>query len=433
VVQFDMIDSAGNTIVAARQTVTIGAASPSGAMWNPPPDPSGLYADCTTEVDYNVQTVQGLFPAPPQGFLSYRTPQPYLDPAQAPALANAYYAKIDPGGTKTAAGDVNDFVHWKTINGFDRPGETRAVYENEYDLGFGRDMHMQKGGQDGSCVGCIAYYVTNYASVEDATDGANSKATVAMEFSPQNGSTGTPYTKFYIFNPDGSGGAPGSISNSVALDDFGPKFVPTLCVICHNGSVGSMGADGNLLTSRFIPFDLASFRYESRTDPAHTPFFRSAQEGFFKELNRGIQDHTNASSPVKLLIQNWYGTEGDPTLTGSFNDGAVPSLWTSPPIAAPDQSGLYTAVPRPSCRSCHNTRDPADTGFDISWGSYDSMNTDSFSVRTFACTPSGPLHHIMPQAERTFARFWLSTNPNGPATLANSGMSSFTAPNNNCQ
>lgn len=434
-VRFDMIDSAGNPITAASQTITIGAASPSGSMWNPPPNPP--YADCTSEVRYDVHTVQALFPAPPQGFLSYRTPAPYLDPATAPALTAAYYSKIDPGGTKTAPGDVNDFAHWKTANGFDRPGETRTIYQNDYDLGFGRDMHMQKGGQDGLCTSCIAYFVTNYLSVQDAVtgflnNGVNQKATVAMEFSPQNGSSGTAYTKFYVFNNDGlPATSPGSIANSAALDDFGPKFVPTLCITCHNGNVSSMGPDGNLGTARFIPFDLHSFAYDS--NDAGGQFARTAAgvESNFRELNRGVLSNTNASAPVRLLITHWYGPEGDTNLLNlPFDDGAVPGLWTSPP---PDESNLYKAVVEPSCRSCHTTRDPGDTGFDISWQSFDSLNSDSVTARIYACTPAGALHHIMPQAERTFARFWLSTQPNGPATIAGSDLSAFQAPNNNCQ
>jgi hypothetical protein len=430
-VQFDMVDSAGNIISAASQTITIGGASPGGVMWNPPPDPP--YADCTTQLDYNEKTVQALFPVPPQGFLSYRTPAAYLDPAQAPGLTAAYYKAIDPGGTKTTPGDTNDFAHWKTINGFDRAGENRVIYENEYDLGFGRDMHMQQGGQDGTCANCIAYYVTNYASVEDAVtavnSGVNQKATVAMEYSPQDGVSGTPYTKFYVFNPDGPNGTPGSIANSVALDDFGPKFVPTLCIVCHNGNILSMGSNGNLTTARFIPFDLQSFRYHP-TDPN---WQRPILEPKFKELNKGILNLTNVSAPVKLLITNWYGSEGDTTLPNpTFNDGAVPSLWTSPT----NESPLYNAVVKPSCRSCHTTRDPGDTGQDISWQSYDSLNSDSIVVRIYACTPTtqpGGGHHIMPQAERTFARFWLSTNPNQAVSLAGSHLSAFQPPQNSCQ
>jgi hypothetical protein len=431
VVRFDMVDSNGNIIPGASQQITIGGPTPDGITW-PPAHPPPY--DCSDpKVQYNVQTVQALFPAPPQGFLSYLTPPEYKDdPVQAKAHTDEYYAKIDPGGTKTKAGDVNDFAHWKTANGFDRPsGRQNTKYFNNYDLGFGRDMHMQTGGQDNSCGNCIAYYVTNYASVNDAVNGVNQAATVAMEFSPQNGISGTPYTKFYVFN------ANGSIAESADLDQSGQKFVPALCVICHNGNISSLNltgdSTGNLQTARFIPFDLQSFQY----DPS---LLRSAQESQFKEMNRGILNHTNASAPVQTLITLWYGTEGDKTLPNpTFSDAdpvtkkSVPSLWTSPPIAPPDESALYTGVVMTSCRACHTTRDQVDAGQQIAWDSYDSINNDSFTVRNFACAPAGALHHIMPQAKRTFARFWLGTNPNPAATLANSNLDAFNMLGHTCQ
>jgi hypothetical protein len=149
-------------------------------------------------------------------------------------------------------------------------------------------------------------------------------------------------------------------------------------------------------------------------------------------LNRGIIEHTNVSTAVRLLVTNWYGTEGDTTLPNpTVNDAAVPSGWTSPT----NESALYNAVVKTSCRSCHGTRDQADTGgSDISWNSYDSLNTDSAFVKILTCTSGGAFHHVMPQAERTFARFWLSTAPNAPATLGQSDLSGFQPPSpSNCQ
>ena len=346
--------------------------------------------------------------------MTFRTPSNYLDPAQAPGLAADYYAKIDPGGTKTNAGDPNDFNHWKTINGFDRAGVTNATYSNQYDLGFGRDMYMQTGGQDGTCTNCIAYYVTNYTDADHAASGSGAIATVAMEFSPRNGTTGTPYTKFYVYHTDGT------IANSADLDGNGQKFVPTLCIICHNGNISSMDSTtGTLPFARFIGFDLQSFAYAVAKP-------RPPQEPFFKTLNSGIFNHTNVSAPLKLLIENWYGTENDIGLPNpTFNDAAVPTAWITPT----DESHLYNAVVKTSCRSCHTTRDATDTGVDISWASYHSMKVDGAVVKSFTCTTGN--QRLMPQAQRTFARFWLSTNPNAPNTLASSHLDTF--PINHCK
>jgi hypothetical protein len=416
-VRFDMVDSNGNIISAASQTVMIGPPSPSGNDWNPPPNPP--YADCTSDVYYNEQTVLPPNPPPP-GFLTFQTPPEYLNPATAEGLAQAYYAKIDPGHTKTTLGDNNDFTNWKAANGFNLANETRAVYQNLYDLGFGRDMHMQKGGQNGTCGNCIAYYVTNYNNADDALSQSNPIATVAMEYGPLNG-VGTPFTRFYVFDKFGA------ISTTAALDESGPKYVPTLCIICHNGNIASMDpATGNLQIARFIPFDLESFA------PPTDPMWSLAnQEPKFKELNRGVLNNTNSSVAVQNLITHWYGMEGDTSLMGTFNAAAVPSAWTSPT----DESALYNAVVKTSCRSCHTTRDETGTPHttqDLTWDSYDSLN-NSGVVHFRVCGQTSPgTYNSMPQAERTYARFWLSTQPNAPNTLATSSLNGFQPPNNNC-
>ena len=425
-IDYDMVDSNDNVIPAAHQTVHTGATSSTGQQW-PVPASASPYADCTSDVSYNEQTVQGLFPTNSAlDFLTYQTPtspKNLISGPDADTFTKAYYAKIDPGGTKTTLNDPNDFAHWKTANGFDRPGETNTKYGNNYDLGFGRDMHMQTGGQTGSCASCIAYYVTNYQTVEDAVSGGSPIATVAMEYSPANGVSGTPYTKFYVFD------AGGSILLAANLDNNGPKNVPSLCVICHNGNVNSMGSDGNLQFARFIPFDLDSFAYTANS--AFPQYQRPGNEADFKALNKGILQ-TNYSQAVLALTTQWYGAVGDTSLSGTFSGIIVPSGWTAPPIPPPDQSPLYNAVVKPYCRSCHTTRDPNDVGKNIAWDTYDGLNGDSFFARILACTPSTHAHAMMPNAKRTFARFWLSTTPNAPIALGNSGMSGFAAPSNSC-
>ncbi len=422
-VTYDVVDGDGNVLPLVSKTFTVGASSPTGTQWPPPPPTPGdpnAYADCTTEVRYDLATapsVAGLFPTFPS-FLSYQTPSSYL-PANAAetTIANnqtaAYYAKIDPNQanpalTKTAAGNVDDFAHWKTANGFDAGDDAHASYFNNYDLGFGRDMHMKRGG---ACPNCLAYYVTNYHNADDALAQASPIATVAMEYAPAPGTTAPLFTKFYVF------GANGAISNTAALDDFGPKFVPALCVICHNGNISNAAptgdASGNLVTSRFIPFDLDSFGYPAAA--LRSP----AVEAQFKLMNQGVLA-TNVSPSIHLLIQNWYGmSETDPSLSLNFNGNKVPSGWTTPATPT-DQSALYDALVKPYCRSCHTTRDASDPGQtqDITWQSYDSLDT---SIARFIACGDG---HLMPQAERNFGRYWFGLNPHGPAAFAASPIDS---------
>ncbi len=150
-------------------------------------------------------------------------------------------------------------------------------------------------------------------------------------------------------------------------------------------------------------------------------------------MNLAIYNQSNATPDMKLLVQNWYNTSGDDTDASFsslvFNDTAVPNLWKSP-TSNPDESTLYNVVVKKSCRSCHATRDPSDNTFNknINWLSYPSLNKDSALAWSLTCNPgtmTNPANHLMPNAQRTFARFWLSTNPNQPNKLAGSDLSYF--------
>ena len=123
----------------------------------------GVHFDRYTE-SFTGPFAPHIFPTGPNGFLTYQSPGVYLNAATADPLTTAYYHAIDPAGTKTAAGNNGDFATWKELNGFNRPGVTRASYQNLYDLGFGRDMYMQTGGHTGSCAACVAPGLSNTAT-----------------------------------------------------------------------------------------------------------------------------------------------------------------------------------------------------------------------------------------------------------------------------
>jgi hypothetical protein len=429
-VTFSAEDGSGNIYPNTTQTINTGASTPSAVEWNPAPSPP-YGNDCSSSISYNEQTLSSqnpnnpspIFPLASGGFLTYQTPQVYLTGTPG-LLAAAYYQAIDPVGSKTTPSSTADFANWKTANGFSRGGVTRVDYQNLYDLGFGRDMYMQTGGATGSCAACVAFYVTNYTDADAAANAVTGTAiaTVAMEYGPLN-ETGATFTRFYVF------GANGAISDTAALDDFGPKYVPALCVVCHNGNIASNATTtaiasygGNLTYARFIAFDLDSFAYPATAT-------RASQEGSFKTMNAAILADTNRSQTEVDLITAWYGTEGDLTLPNATLNGAVvPSAWQNIPSNSLAPT-LYSDVVKTSCRACHSTRDTSDFGQAISWGRYIDFNNDESQIHSFVC--SQPSAYPMPQAERTFARFWLSTNPNAPITLANSGLTGWSPPS--CQ
>jgi hypothetical protein len=343
-----------------------------------------------------------------------------------------------PGGTAYEKVGVKQTLDaWKTANGFGADDQD-AVYLNKPDLGLGRWMHKKKVGSN------IAYYVSNYgvppnfgsadlAAFAKLTNNpaAGLIATVAMEYSPH--PTILPadrYTKFYVFN------AAGARVNKADLDGNGAKYVPKLCMACHGGEPGTVVGDsrGNGL-ARFIAFDPDSFGYSGFDDPLNPgtfPFSQAAQQPAFKEMNRGVRDDTNVSTALLELIEGWYGGALLPAATQNANyvhkgwrlTGTGTPAGTSPV----DKAQLYRDVVRPSCRSCHNTRDNT-----VSWDKwdgpalFDGFREDGATIKSYVCGPT----RIMPHAKVTYANFWLSTSPHQPATLGNGGVDTW-APSYPC-
>lgn len=382
-IKVEVLDTAGIAIPLATVNQSSGAATPAG-LDTALPYP---YLGCSSEVLLTLDVPSD------GGFLDYIG----TDDATS---ADAYYDAIDPTDEKTTLTD------WQGENGFGAD-DAAAVYLNAGDLGFGRSMHMKQSGSN------VAYYVTNYETVDEARLDINAIATVAMEYSPGPGG-GTPYTKFYVFN-----GA-GTRVTSANLDGLGPKFIPRLCVICHGGTPGSMLPNGDM-AAKFIPFDPESFKY-SEFDPGFLgvfPFGRAAQEDDFKELNEGILD-TDPTDAVQELVEGWYGGPALPLAT--HFSAFVPTGYS-----VPGKHALYSDVLKHSCRSCHTTR-PAP----IDWATWDGPDVfDGFKEYGVIIEPLVCDARVMPQARLTFRNFWLSTAPHRPSALANAGLDGW-APTDPC-
>lgn len=291
------------------------------------------------------------------------------------AEADEYYRAINAIGRPDSK---DTLTTWKQANGFapanDSLDNAKAAYFNAGDLGFGRSMHMKK-----QLNGDVAYYVSNYPTVEDARRGTNLIATVAMEYSPglQGGQR---FTKFYVYGNDDK------ITHSADLDGNGQKFVPNLCIICHGVNKFTAGGSPNV-GARFLPFDLASYQYSTAGG-----FPRNSQEDEFKKLNLGILD-TNKSAATDVLIKDWYRdtTQPQPELASrTQNSDAVPAGWAG-------HDDLYLKVIKPSCRGCHITRDPGKD-----FGAFADFNGRGSIAHTFVCST-----RTMPQAKVTYQKFWL--------------------------
>jgi hypothetical protein len=306
-------------------------------------------------------------------------------------------------------GRKTTFQSWKAENGFrddDANDDASAVYFNANDLSLGRSMHAKQ------TANSTAYFVSNFPTVDDARQGSDLIATVAMDYSPV-ASGGQPFTKFYVFDNKGNR------VNNADLDFNGPKFLPTLCLNCHGGQPALpinnvFPANGNV-NAFFLPFDLESFLYSNffvnDNGVEKQQFTRAAQEAAFKALNSLLLD-TNPTAAIGELVQGWYGGAGLPGATA--NSSFAPNGWITPV----DKSLLYNNVVKTSCRSCHIAQ-----GAPINWASYDNgtggfKQNGNLPIYVYGTTAGQPASPLMPQAKPTYLNFWESTSPhNRPSTL----------------
>src|SRR5439155_4414647 len=142
------------------------------------------------------------------------------------------------------------------------------------------------------------------------------------------------------------------------------------------------------------------------------------------EQSYGIFD-LNRRSAIIGLIQGWYGTNAGPNLPNlTQNVNFVPEGWkrSANALSLSAQAYLYLNVVAPSCRSCHITRQKdyefdeiADfdnlksfnLGFSIPSIPSDVFGTsDPNQLRGTGIVISDTNFIRMPQARRTFERFW---------------------------
>jgi hypothetical protein len=337
--------------------------------------------------------------------------------------SHGYYAAIDPVTDPSTA--KNTLTKWLSANTFNPnvPGwgaDAHAVYTNNFDLGFGRDMYMKVGNCDagvkaaspatllsllaqaqqspnsvpaavGQCD--IAAVVVNYVSVQAAANRLNPINAVAMEYSAVAGQ-GARFVKFYAFAPDTRTGVFQRVS-SVDLDHRGQKSMPQSCVVCHGGTPGTAvtnssgvptgytvnGVAGGNLNAGFISWDLDSFLY-SDTDPGFSQkaqdadlkatYTRAKQEPQLKLLNFGAyltMGDANRFALARELVTGWYGGASLPF--ASFNNGSatskfVPDGWKPANNGNPANSDVfYEDVFARTCRMCHIQQAPK-AGVDLS-------------------------------------------------------------------
>lgn len=374
------------------------------------------------------------------------------------ASAEAYYRTIDPdtdaytdkqtfSGWLRRAGFTNGTQDWDAIAA--APDSAHAVYLNNFDLGFGRDMYMRVGTCDGGAkpmlggtidpgmLGqCDVYgVVVNYGSLEAAAKKLGPVLAVAMEYSRIK--PGAPrVTKFYTYAPDRKGGYSRVLSAN--LDGRGEKFLPGACTVCHGGTpqgIGTADANGDGrkdygnsgdVNSGFIAWDLDAFLY-SDTDPAFSragdPFFPELEQRLAADLTRDKQAQslrklnqmaylTYADPPgqddrfalARELVTGWYGGVGLPN--AGFDGGFVPVGWRDDANDVPGgKAAVYKGVFAQHCRACHVSQQPGVIN-QLAIGSYAELFNDA---ATAAKLRDALGDGRMPFARLTMDRFWVSS------------------------
>ncbi|MGH8138199.1 MAG: hypothetical protein ACREVV_08405 [Steroidobacteraceae bacterium] len=377
------------------------------------------------------------------------------------ASATAYYRAIDPPAASHPKGSKLTLDDWLDANCFDHSASdygvgaagangAHAVYTNNFDLGFGRDMYFMKCAADhkdaaGNVTahkGDMASVVINYSSLEQTALKQSPIIAVAMEYSAAAGSS-TRYTRFYVFAPDQRDGGFERVS-SANFDKRGQKYVPGACLSCHGGAVtdATFAAGGNVDAS-FMPWDLDALLY-SDTDPAFTgnlvggsPYTRSAQEAGLKKLNAlayqtwlvpeaivapkpthstvttctvadiGNGDCIDRFAAPKTLVEKWYGGDPNASTSTAYSDAITPDDWKIAGQTPP--SDLYHQAFAHYCRSCHTQNNVSAKQF----SSYTLFEQNYITATTTGTGTSKLLQDVvfhkaqMPSARLTADRFWV--------------------------
>jgi hypothetical protein len=321
-----------------------------------------------------------------------------------------YYSAIDA---------PPDFASWYTAFFASAANAAAAIYYNNNDLGFGREMHCADTTTNGAPNGGKACYVRNYgdafpadptSALALAERGQGYFATVAMVYDPTNGPDAPNAMKFYVYRaPQQIGGQTvEQLQPSARLDaaDIN-EHVPGNCITCHGTSSSYDNTPGHysVTKGRMIAFDPYNFGYDNTRTLA-------GQQENFRQLNAHVYDTVPHGYAIQTFLDGMYAPNGVHHAGQQANNTWVPTGWQdfqsngAPQTNGPHQK-LYNEVVKPYCRTCHMTHDP-ETGtlFSRDWMRFTDLSNDSFAVKTFACEPGRNNGITMPHAQRTAELFW---------------------------
>ena len=324
-----------------------------------------------------------------------------------------YYLHMDAamthGGSGYSGGQHATLGSWWTLADFDATGnaadQAQQAYLNFNDLGFGRDMHIRKTGNN------VYAYVTNYANsavpdqnplnavYADNHDVTKIIATVAMESTGFAGLDNV--VKFFVY----AGADQNSpLVDSADLDGFGQKFVPQLCQVCHGGKPypGAPSGDldyalrtaNNAVGAVFREFDLPTLLFPGDSTPGNIAALSAADKAQYFQLNQFVKD--SGTQPVmSALIDGFYNLGA-----GNFDVNWAPATWAAPAA----RKSFYLNVVAKSCRTCHIAFDPTSVPLNTyNWEDYPTFTSQKGLIDFRVCSE----FRFMPHALMTYRNFWL--------------------------
>lgn len=393
-------------------------------------------------------------------------PNPGRDPAtgvfttNVASYAQAYYAAIDPAGTRVSLSG------FKTTNGFGTAvagvNEVSVIFRDVRDLGYGRKLTVRY--TDPAAAGWsvathrVAAFVENYQVVPYAgADYSNLNLEAAITGNP-NYHVGTnaieysivggvPMTRFYTYAP----GA-GDRLDTVNLDGRGQKAMPSVCINCHGGRADPLYTSratatpttafptGGNVRARLQPINVDSVEFWSAA-----PYRRPDQEEALRQINFAIfcahsyplagpaaagvdtcrplpvnpsggNDYQGAAAE---MMKSWYSAGAINTPGTAMTDSYLPmgpagitgwadtgvAMRATNPVSLVQQKSLYDNVVAPNCRVCHGLRG-TESQSDINFDSY--LKFESYADRIKA--------HVfdrgnMPLGLLIYRNFWASGAP----------------------
>jgi mono/diheme cytochrome c family protein len=381
----------------------------------------------------------------PDDFLKFINDTPEINSY---TYSYTYYKTVDPHGRR------NTLDAWKTANGFESAEITHVTFRDTKDLGYGRDMYAWERPDCG-----YAIYVDNYV-VElepgDATtygplnlDAAIDRnqdyhiGTNAIEFGPIDppdpsvpvdcSSPTTWIAKFFAFSPKGSHAR----LDSADLDGRGVKYMPTMCLTCHGGTMYPVKVDGSFDPISLKSPKLAILEQDSFQFSGKTGYRETDQQAGIRQINQWVfesyvqmgqradsdTDQANwYSNFAKELVSGAYGdTDGDNDFVPvtPYNADFIPTGWEQTPERPDGVETLYKQVIAPHCIGCHALRgtkvaegNPQDSHLpnSVNFSSYEKFHSYNDMIIDYVYRRGN-----MPRSLINFSQFWNDTD--GDPTL----------------